>query len=172
MQRAPQESSAQKQLAVPRVDKGDMHLPLVSPTRYAHSVATLLVHLVWSTHRRARWLDRSLDSRLAVLLETVAARVGCTLLAVGNAADHVHTIVRNPPTLGVADLVHRLKGASAHALRGALPSVHDHVWQAGYWAETVGPHDLPALASYVRAQRAHHDGGALREPWEASWPAK
>jgi putative transposase len=121
-----------------------MHPPLVSPTRHAHSATTLLVHVVWSTHGRAR------------------------SLAVGNAADHVHTLVRHPPTLAVAELAQRLKGASARALLPALQRRGDHLWQAGYWAETVAPHDLRAVVAYIRDQRTHHELADLREPWETT----
>ena len=54
--------------------------------RHAHTATTLLVHLVWSTHRRAPWLDISFDQRLAELLGRLAKRVGAEALAVGNAA--------------------------------------------------------------------------------------
>jgi REP-associated tyrosine transposase len=145
-----------------------MHPPLVSPTRHAHSATTLLVHVVWSTHGRARSLDPSFDPRLALVLETTARRVGCALLAVGNAADHVHTLVRHPPTLAVAELAQRLKGASARALLPALQRRGDHLWQAGYWAETVAPHDLRAVVAYIRDQRTHHELADLREPWETT----
>src|SRR5215218_7525673 len=54
-----------------------MH-PLVAlpSTRHAHSATTLLVHVVWSTHRCAPWLDISFDPRLAELLARLAKRVG------------------------------------------------------------------------------------------------
>jgi REP element-mobilizing transposase RayT len=133
----------------------------------AHSATTLLVHVVWATHRRAPWLDPSLDRRLADLLEIAARRVECTQLAAGNAADHVHVLVRHPPSVAIATLVQRLKGTSARSLSAALGREAGHVWQVGYWAQTVSPSEFRAVAAYVANQRAHHDEPhAAREPWE------
>jgi REP element-mobilizing transposase RayT len=137
--------------------------------RHAHSSTTLLVHVVWSTHRRAPWIDRSYDRRLGELLETLAKRIACEAIAVGNATDHVHVLVGHPPSVAVSDIVHRLKGASARSIHAALPQAAGHVWQVGYWAESIGPSELPGVTRYVRDQRVHHDGrGAATEPWEAT----
>jgi REP element-mobilizing transposase RayT len=139
----------------------------MSITRRAHTATALLVHVVWSTHRRAPWLDPSFDQRLAVLRSLLARRVDAEVVAVGNAADHVHVLVRHPPSVAVSELVQRLKGASAHAMSSVVPCAAGHVWQTGYWAESVGPLELPKVAAYVREQRAHHDRDRDRtEPWE------
>ena len=147
-----------------------MHPGVVLPaTRHAHSATTLLVHVVWSTHRRAPWLDISFDARLAVLLERLAMRVGARALAIGNAADHVHVVARHPPNVAVSDVVKRLKGASARAMQAAVPEAVGQLWQVGYWAESVGPLELPAIVAYVREQRAHHDGHRdVSEPWASA----
>ena len=135
--------------------------------RHAHSATSLLVHLVWSTHRRAPWLDISFDQRLAELLGRLAKRVGAEALAIGNAADHVHAVVRHPPSVALSDVVQRLKGASARAMHAAVPHAAGSLWQAGYWAESVGPFELPAVLAYVRDQRGHHDRYQHEsEPWE------
>jgi putative transposase len=143
-----------------------MH-PVAAPaTRHAHSATTLLVHVVWSTHRRRPWLDISFDRRLGELLATLANRIGSAALAVGNADDHVHVVVRHPPSVALSDVVQKLKGASARAIRAAVPLAAGHLWQAGYWAESVGPFELPAVVAYVRDQRLHHDRHAgVSEPW-------
>jgi putative transposase len=145
-----------------------MHPRVVLPaTRHAHSATTLLVHVVWATHRRAPWLDISFDKRLADLLAQLAKRVGAQAIAVGNATDHVHTVVRHPPSVALSDVVQRLKGASARAMHAAVPHAAGSLWQTGYWAESVGPLELPDVVAYVRDQRAHHDGHrADGEPWE------
>jgi putative transposase len=124
--------------------------------------------VVWATHRRAPWLEPALDRRLADLLESAARRAeGTVLLAAGNAADHVHVLVRHPPRVAIATLVRRLKGSSARSLAASVGRETGHIWQAGYWAQTVGPSEFRAVAAYVANQRAHHDGLPVpREPWE------
>ena len=136
--------------------------------RHSHSV--LLAHIVWATGERSPILGPSADAWLARLLGHKAHEAGCILVAVGNAADHVHVLVRYPSTVCVATAVQCLKGASSHAWNSAVsarPARPRLSWQAGYWAESVSPKDLPTLIGYVEGQRRHH--GEVREPeaWEA-----
>jgi putative transposase len=149
-----------------------MHIPVAPPaTRHAHSTTALFVHVVWSTHRRAPWLDLSFDQRLAELLGQLSRRVGAEALAVGNAADHVHAVVRHPPSVALSDVMQRLKGASARAMHAAVPHAAGHLWQVGYWAESVSPIAVPTVVAYVRDQRSHHDlHREPTEPWEAWAP--
>ncbi|HEU4412822.1 MAG TPA: IS200/IS605 family transposase [Polyangiaceae bacterium] len=132
-----------------------------SPTR-------LIVHLVWSTaHRRAVLLP-ALDLPLAELLRDKASGLGCSVLTVGVATDHVHVLACLAATACVADLAQRLKGASAHALnqRRLLPEALR--WQVGYWAESVSPGGLSQLEPYVRGQRLRHDDAHPAEAWRHS----
>jgi putative transposase len=136
---------------------------------HAHASSRLFVHLVWSTRHRAPWLEPCHDASLAALLERKARSLHCVLLAVGNAADHVHVLVQHPPRLSVSQIAHRLKGASSWALhRAGVASTETHVWQVGYWAESVGYRDLDPLVPYVREQRVRHRDDVTSEPWETS----
>ena len=141
----------------------------VAPTSlHAHCATTLLAHVVWSTHRRAAWLEVSIDRGLASWLGQLAKRLGAEAIAVGNAADHVHVVVRHPPSAPLSYVVQRLKGGSAHAMRAVATHAGSHVWQVGYWAESVSPRELPAITEYVRNQRTHHDRHpAASEAWES-----
>jgi REP element-mobilizing transposase RayT len=137
---------------------------------HAHATTVLVVHVIWSTRNRAPWLDPSLDAWLAALLERKARALDCLLIAAGNADDHVHVVVRHPPRVSVAQIAHRLKGASSRSLHLTLPQTRGLVWQVGYWAETVTPAALEPLLAYVRGQRAHHRGYSCLEAWETNRP--
>jgi putative transposase len=131
----------------------------------AHCITSLFVHFVWATHRRIALLEPSIDAWLGALFMRKARAIDCEILASGVAADHVHVVARHRPRVSVATLVQHLKGASSRAI--SLQLAYDRVWQVGYWAESVGQRDLPALIPYVRDQRAHHTAGAAPEPWES-----
>ncbi len=131
-----------------------------------HSSASLFAHLVWATRHRASKLEPSADASLAALLERKARRLDARILAAGNAADHVHVLLRYPPRVSVAQIAHLLKGASSRALNRLAPNHSLAFWQVGYWAESVGPTDLDPLVGYIRQQRAHHRAHAGLEPWE------
>lgn len=57
-----------------------------------------------------------------------------------------------------------MKGASAHELNHD-PRTSPFHWQARYWAESIAPADLNAVAHYVRHQRDHHDPQHPSELW-------
>jgi REP element-mobilizing transposase RayT len=140
---------------------------------HAHATTSLFVHMVWSTRHRSPWLEPRHDASLAALLERKTTSMHSTLVAVGNAADHVHVVVQHPPRVSVAQLAHRLKGASSWALhRTGVASTDSSVWQVGYWAESVGHRELEALVHDVREQRARHRDRLGPEPWEANLRSK
>ena len=49
--------------------------PVAPTSLYAHCATTLLAHVVWSTHRRAAWLEVSIDRGLASWLGQLAKRL-------------------------------------------------------------------------------------------------
>jgi len=134
----------------------------VAFTRHAHSVTRILVHLVWTTRGRNHWLEPERDPWLHQLLCDRCALLDCVVLAVGNASDHVHMLVRLSPRVSTASLAHGLKGASSVALSGELG--RPFRWQAGSFAESV--REVQALAAYIGGQREHHRDATFLESWE------
>ena len=102
-----------------------------------HSRNLLFAHVVWATTGRLPLLEPSADTWLAVALRRKAYDAGCRLVACGNASDHVHVLLRYPTTVRLADLVHRLKGASSYAWNASRREPRLD-WQQGSWSESVG----------------------------------
>ena len=138
--------------------------PARSPLQH-HARALLIVHIVWTTQKRAPLLDTNMDAWLHGKLVRKARELDCQILAFGNADDHVHVLARYPSTVTLAGLLQRLKGATSHAWNATSP-VTGLSWQPGYWAESVDPANLPPLVRYIRAQREHHRDRSAAEPWE------
>jgi REP element-mobilizing transposase RayT len=130
-----------------------------------HSHNLLLAHIVWTTASRAPLLSPSADAWLAAVLRRRAYAAGSLLVACGNAADHVHVLVRYPSTATVANVVQHLKGGSSYEWNLARRSPR-LAWQPGVWCESVSPRLLPKVARYVDAQRAHHAQTCDAEAWE------
>jgi putative transposase len=136
----------------------------------SHSDALLLVHAVWSTLDRRPTLEPRDDEWLADFTRTRVRALGCDALAVGNAEDHVHLLVRCLPTLALAELMQAIKGASSHAWNRRLPG-RQLRWQTGYWSRSVDQDALGTLIAYILNQRRHHGEGATRPAWEQHAPA-
>ena len=131
------------------------------------SPALIFIHVVWATSRRRPVLPRSLDDQLLNLLAYKAREKRCMLLAGGCAPDHVHAVVRLASSVSLGALVMHLKGSSAYELHRKQLLPRQVFWQDGYWAESLGPHDLEPILRYVRGQRLHHDLSHPAECWQA-----
>jgi|SRR5580698_3531829 len=131
-----------------------------------HSVSTLVVHVVWATAGRVSVLPLSADDWLARELSRKCTALGAVMLAVGNAADHVHIVVQHSPQMALAALVGGLKGASSRAAHVSGVMGYGCGWQVGYWAESVGSAQIEPLLDYVACQRAHHAIDTALEPWQ------
>jgi putative transposase len=121
------------------------------------SSTNVLVHVVWSTRGRRATIASKDDTLLASMLRDGARRVGCELLAIGNASNHVHVIARLARGFAIATLVQSLKGRTSY--------FGGWKWQRGYFAESVAPADLDALCSYLVTQRTRHDDSHPAERW-------
>jgi putative transposase len=148
-----------------RLTDMQLGLAVIRRTPQRRSSTLLLVHLVWSTARRDPRLVPDLDAWLHEALRRKAAQSGAEALAIGNASDHVHVVARYPATLALSALAQALKGASSYLWNedASRPRLR---WQAGYWAESIGPTGAEPLLRYVARQREHHAATNDPEAWE------
>jgi putative transposase len=79
------------------------------------------------------------------------------IFAVGIMPDHVHVFAQIPPTLEVARVIGRWKGASSHAVNASRPDALDVlVWQSGYGVLSVSQSGFDCVLEYVQNQRERH----------------
>jgi REP element-mobilizing transposase RayT len=129
------------------------------------SVVSLVVHVVWATLERQPLLAAEQDVLLKHVLSEKAEAMRSRLLACGCASDHAHVVASLHPSTTLADLVQRMKGASAYELSRSRHWPTQLRWQEGYWAESVTPTSTLRVVEYVESQRAHHERITLRERW-------
>jgi putative transposase len=80
-------------------------------------VSLLHVHLVFVTKYRRRVFDHTILTTCAAVRRQICDDLGAELLEFKGEADHVHLLVRCPPTVPISELVRRLKSASARRMR-------------------------------------------------------
>lgn len=131
----------------------------------AHSDTLLLTHVIWATSNRTRTLMPAFDGWFAELAAAACREMACDLVAVGNARDHVHVLLRLSPSVALADAVRRLKGGASHAWN-ARAQGRPLRWQTGYWARSIEQEGLAPLSLYVRDQRARHATATTLAAWE------
>jgi putative transposase len=128
-------------------------------SRYAKNagaVFSLKYHLVWCPKYRRPVLTPPVDARLKELVAEVAAEHGMTIHAAEVMPDHVHLFVEADPTLGVAEIVNRLKGRTSRVLRQEFRSLRSRLpslWSRSYFAATVGAVSEATIKRYIEAQK-------------------
>jgi putative transposase len=106
-------------------------------------------------------VSAEIEAELYRAIETKCVDLRCPPRAIGGTTDHVHLLARLHPSIAVAHLVAEVKGFSSHAVTYGLATGSHFRWQKGYGAFSVSRDDLPAVESYVRNQKRHHEIQAI-----------
>jgi putative transposase len=125
------------------------------------SMTQLFIHYVWGTWQRMPWLEGDVrDIAYRTILAKCKAH-GVQVLALDGIEDHVHLLVKIPPTITIAKLIADVKGASSYIINRRRP---DDIfkWQDGYGAFTVSKDNLPAAITYIQNQEIHHHSTQCR----------
>ena len=120
----------------------------------------LYVHLIWKTWDHLPLLTPDVCGIVYPVLLGKARELGCKTLALGGVEDHVHQLVRIPPTLDISRLVKELKGASSRHAHLTFPQ-RNFKWRGSYGAISVSPATLPTVMAYIANQKDHHQRNYL-----------
>jgi REP-associated tyrosine transposase len=124
------------------------------------SLAHVLVHLVFSTKNREPTIARNIRPALHAYLGGILDRLGCSPLAVGGAADHVHILFSLSRILSLAEVVEETKKASSKWMKQTEP---DFWWQAGYGAFSVAHSQVTAVIRYIERQEQRHRAQSFQD---------
>ncbi len=119
------------------------------------SLATVYLHLVFSTKERRPWLrDAILRSTLHEYLGGISKRLECAPILIGGVEDHI--LARFGRTVTIADWVKELKRASNLWLQDHGADWRDFQWLGGYAVFSVSQSSLDRVRDYVARQEEHH----------------
>ena len=76
--------------------------------------------------------------------------------------DHVHLLVRLPPTVKISDFIGQVKGAASHRVNEEIKPNFRLQWQDGYGVLTLED-ELDKVSRYIDNQETHHSTGKLSE---------
>ncbi len=123
-------------------------------------------HLVWTTKRREEMITPEVAAALYPCLKAICRKRGVTIHTLNGMPDHIHLACTVPTTIAVADLMHDLKGSSAHLINHLPGGRLALARQPGYGALTFTGRDLPRVMAYVQNQQSHHQNGTLSKKME------
>ena len=104
-------------------------------------------------------------AKLSAHLHTYAEQKGIYMKINFVNPDHVHTLVDLPTSVCIEDLVHLLKGESAHWVNEQNLVPGKFGWQRGYGAFSVSQSGVDEVCAYVAGQAEHHRGKSFAEEY-------
>ena len=125
--------------------------------QYRHKTTSIFLlnyHFVWIPRRRRRVLKADVATRLRILLRKKLVELDCETLALEVQPDHVHLFLSATPDLSPRQIMHRLKGYSARALRAEFPALMrmPSMWTRSYFVSTAGNVSSQTIRRYIEKQ--------------------
>ena len=117
-------------------------------------VFLLNYHFIWIPRRRRRVLKGDVKDRFEELLREKALELECEILALEIRPEHVHLFLSATPDLSPVQIVHRLKGYTAHVLRREFPVLMKlpSMWTRSYFVSTAGNVSSETIRRYIEEQ--------------------
>jgi len=120
------------------------------------SLASLHIHIVFSTKNREPRLAPEIRPRLHQYAGGVLKNHDCRLISAGGTDDHLHLLISLGRRNAVADVVRLVKSNSSGWLHDEFAEFRDFHWQTGYGAFAVSRSHVEAVKSYLANQEEHH----------------
>jgi putative transposase len=122
----------------------------------AQSLAKVLIHLVFSTKRRAPLLPQTPFAPLHAYAHGIFETQKCHLIEINNVCDHVHALFELHRTEALSNVVMHVKKGTSRWLKEQAPEFRHFDWQEGYGAFSVGRSQRDELVAYIRNQQRRH----------------
>ena len=129
----------------------------------AHCFHQLYYHFVWATHERESLISRSWRPRLLEIIREEILRRGGQPIRQNALDDHVHSLVRLPPTVPISEFIGRVKGAASFRVNQELSPDPKLRWQDGYGVLSIRKDEVAKVSTYIDHQEEHHRNRHLSE---------
>ncbi len=116
----------------------------------------ILLHVVFSTKKRAAMINTCLQSRLYDYIGGIVRAQQGTLYAIGGMPDHVHMLLRWRTDAAISDLMRTVKASSSSWVHKTFPGFAGFAWQQGYAVFSVSKSAEPDVKRYIENQLEHH----------------
>ena len=129
----------------------------------AHTFHQLYYHFIWGTHRREPLIQRAWRPQLLSIIHDEAHKRGGKPIRHNAMEDHVHLLVRLPPTVLVSEYIGQLKGAASFQVNKKIEPKPLLRWQEGYGVLSIRKSEVAIVSQYIDNQEQHHRNGRLSE---------
>lgn len=120
-----------------------------------HAVSNINYHFVFCPKYRRSVLSGQVGDRLVELIPQIVRDLDGEVVELVVRPDHVHLFGSFGPNLAPNQIMHRLKGATSHALREEFPALKRRLpclWTHAYYCGTAGNVSSETIRKYIDAQ--------------------
>jgi len=129
----------------------------------AQSLSRILLHVVFSTKKRAPMIPSDLMPDLHAFLAGACRKAGSDAFRVGGTANHVHIACTLPRTVTVSKLVQDVKQSSSKWIKTRDDRCVAFAWQSGFGAFSFGQSQFDKVIRYIENQEEHHRTKTFKE---------
>ena len=120
------------------------------------SLATIRVHLVFSTKNRRDLITPNIEPELYPYMAEIFKSMDSPAICIGGTANHLHTLFSLSKNYALAKVVEEIKTGSSKWIKTKGTEFRGFYWQTGYAAFSIGKSGEEALIRYIRNQKRHH----------------
>jgi REP-associated tyrosine transposase len=133
----------------------------------AQSLVKNLIHLVYSTKNRQRWINSSVQENLYAYQAGIFRQWESPALVIGGVEDHVHALFSLSKNLPLIKIVEEVKKGSSKWMKADGGNVREFHWQSGYAAFSVSQSKVVDVRRYIETQADHHRQMSFQEELRA-----
>ena len=123
----------------------------------SQSLVKNLVHLVYSTKHRMKWIPESVQTNLWAYQAGIFNEWNCPAIIVGGIDDHVHSLFSLSKNHALKTIVEEVKKGSSKWMKTSDGTGNQgFAWQGGYGAFSVSCSNVEVVKKYIETQADHH----------------
>ncbi|MCI0693383.1 IS200/IS605 family transposase [candidate division KSB1 bacterium] len=131
------------------------------------SLASILVHVVFSTKHRQPLIKPEIEDELFAYMSSIWRTHESPVLAINGAEDHVHTLVSLSRKVALSEVLEEVKKSSSKWIKTKGPECKNFYWQNGFGAFSIGQSGVEALKKYITIQKEHHTKQTFQDEFRA-----
>ena len=133
----------------------------------SQSLAQILIHLIFSTKNRDRFLREDIRLELHKYLAEILKANNSPAIIIGSVEDHVHILYHHSKNHPLTKIVEEVKKGSSKWLKTKGGHYAGFYWQNGYGAFSVSQSNVEAVVNYIGGQVEHHKARTFQEEYRA-----
>ena len=122
----------------------------------AQTLVSLLVHIIFSTKKRANFITPEIESELYAYIGGTLRNFESPSLAINGTSNHIHLLIALSKNLALSPLIREIKKSSSKWIKSKGPAFHRFGWQDGYGAFSIGQSAVADLIRYIAKQKEKH----------------